>query len=47
MSSSARLVTRLYKEGTPILEILKMVKISKSTLYSYMQNETSKQELNN
>ena len=33
------LVTRLYKEGTPIPEIYKTVKISKSTLYSYMQNE--------
>ena len=35
-----QLVTRLYSEGTPIPEILKTVKISKSTLYSYMQNET-------
>ena len=34
------LVTRLYKVGTPIPEILKTVKISRSTLYSYMQNET-------
>ena len=34
------LVTRLYREGTPIPEILKTVKISKSTLYSYVQNET-------
>ena len=35
-----QLVTRLHSEGTPISEILKTVKISKSTLYSYMQNET-------
>jgi len=35
-----QLITRLYKEGTPIPEILKTVKIAKSTLYSYMQNET-------
>ncbi len=35
-----QLVTRLYREGTPIPEILKTAKISKSTLYSYMQNET-------
>ncbi len=34
-----QLVTRLYKEGTPISEILKTVKISKGTLYSYVQNE--------
>ena len=31
------LVTRLYKEGTPIPEILKTVKISKGTLYSYVR----------
>ena len=36
-----QLVNRLYKEGTPIPEILKTVKISKSTLYSYVKNETS------
>ncbi len=35
------LVTRLYREGTSIPEILKTVKIAKSTLYSYMRNETS------
>ncbi len=35
-----QLVTRFYREGTPIPEILKTVKISKSTLYSYIQNET-------
>jgi len=34
------LVTRLYREGTPIPEILKTVKIAKSTLYSYVRNET-------
>ncbi len=33
------LVVRLYKEGTPIPEILKTVKISKSTLYSYVRDE--------
>lgn len=36
-----QLVTRLYREGTPIPEILKTVKISKSTLYGYMREETS------
>ena len=35
------LVTRLYKEGTPVPEILKTVKISKGTLYSYVREETS------
>ncbi len=35
-----QLVTRLYKEGTPIPEILKTVKISKGTLYSYVQKQT-------
>ena len=35
-----QLVTRLYKEGTPIPEILKTVKISKGTLYSYVREET-------
>jgi len=34
------LVTRLYKEGTPIPEILKTVKISKGTLYKYVREET-------
>ena len=34
-----QLVTRLYREGTSIPEILKTVNISKSTLYSYMQSE--------
>jgi len=34
-----QLVIHLYREGTPIPEILKTVKISKSTLYSYVQNE--------
>ena len=33
-------VTRFYREGTPRPDILKRVKISKSTLFSYMQNET-------
>ena len=42
-----QLVTRLSRDGAPIPEILKTVKISKSTMYSYMQNKTSKQELNN
>ncbi len=32
------LVARLYKEHTPIPEILKTVKISKSTLYSYVRD---------
>jgi hypothetical protein len=32
--------TGLHREGTPIPEILKTVKISKSTLDSYPQNET-------
>ena len=31
------LVTLLYKEGTPVPEILKTVKISKGTLYSYVR----------
>ncbi len=35
-----QLVTRLYKEGTPIPEILKTVKISKGTLYGYVRHET-------
>ena len=35
------LVTRLYREGTPIPEILKTVKISKGTLYSYVRDEPS------
>ena len=30
----------LYKEHTPIPDILKTVKISKSTLYSYVRNDT-------
>ena len=34
-----QLVTRLYKEGTPIPEILKTVQISKGTLYSYVRDE--------
>ena len=34
------LVTRLYKEGTPVPDILKTVKISKSTLYSYVSEES-------
>ena len=34
------LVTRLYKEGTPVPDILKTVKISKSTLYNYVRDET-------
>ena len=32
-----QLVIRLYEDGTPIPEILKTVKISKSTLYSYIE----------
>ncbi len=35
-----QLVIRLYKEHTPIADILKTVKISKSTLYSYVRSET-------
>ena len=35
-----QLVIRRYKEHTPIADILKTVKISKSTLYSYVGNET-------
>ena len=34
------LVIRLYKEGIPVPEILKTVKISKGTLYSYVREET-------
>ena len=30
------LVIRLYNEGTPLADILKTVKISKSTLYAYV-----------
>jgi len=40
-----QLVTRLYKEGTPIPEILKTVKISKGTLYSYVREDTSEPAL--
>jgi len=36
-----QLVTRLYRDGTPIPEILKAVKISKGTLYSYVRKESS------
>ncbi len=35
-----QLVIRLYKEGTPVPEILKTVKISKGNLYSYVREET-------
>lgn len=35
-----QLGTRLYKEETPIPEILKIVKISKSTFDSYVEKET-------
>ncbi len=34
------LVTRIYKGGPPIPEILKSVKISKGTLYSYVRSES-------
>ena len=34
------LVIRLYKERIPVPEILKTVKISKGTLYSYVREET-------
>ncbi len=35
------LVIRLYKGGTPVPEILKTVKISKGTLYSYVRKKSS------
>jgi len=36
-----QVVIRLYKEGTPIPEILKTVKIAKGTLYKYVREETT------
>ena len=38
------LVTRLYKEGTQIPDILRTMKISKGTLYSYVREETAELE---